>query len=137
MTFSGVVVAGRKLGRQIGFPTANLELIHPYSSLSEGVFAVAVHHDGTNYRGVMNIGKRPTVNNAEFSDKNPINDTSIEVHILDFNKQIYGHTLEIEPLEFIRKEKKFNNLEELKAQIFRDVEFARGTSSEKLFDVRI
>ncbi|HZG70863.1 MAG TPA: riboflavin kinase [Chondromyces sp.] len=135
MNFSGVVVDGRKLGRQIGFPTANLERIHPHSSFSEGAFAVSVRYDGINYLGVMNIGKRPTVNNVQFANQNLINETTIEVHILDFDKQIYGHTLEIKPLEFIRKEKTFNNLGELKAQILKDIEFTRGAFSEMLHGI--
>lgn len=127
MMFSGVVVSGKKIGRQIGFPTANLEHIKPDTSLTKGVFAVEVHHDGTSYSGVMNIGKRPTVEKAG----NQINNTTIEVHILDFNNQIYGDKLQIKIFKFIRTEKKFNNLEELKAQILKDIETAREILQKK------
>jgi riboflavin kinase len=125
MFYNGVVVHGRKLGRQIGFPTANMEPVTQFSNLRNGVYSVEVLHNGEKYLGVMNIGKRPTVDKAVFN-------LTVEVHILDFNKQIYGQSLEIKPLSFIRNEKEYKNLEELKTQILVDIQCARKTISERV-----
>lgn len=117
-TAEGRVVAGQKLGRQLGFPTANLD-INFYKLLPLGVYAVDVQLGRRTYRGVCNIGFRPTVN--------PI--TSIlpltEVHILDFNQSIYGRRLRITFLGKIRNEMKFDSLDALKAQLAQDKQAAR------------
>lgn len=128
MIYTGIVVYGRKLGRQIGFPTANLEPVTQFSSLFNGVYSVEVLHNGEKYLGVMNIGKRPTVDKTFFN-------LTVEVHILDFNKQIYGQSLEIKPLSFIRKEKEFKDLGELKTQILNDTQYARETMIEKMSNI--
>lgn len=131
MTYTVIVVHGRKLGRKIGFPTANLEPTTQFSSLRKGVYAVFVQYNRRKYMGVMNIGKRPTVKKIDNLEMQTFDSITVEVNILDFDKQIYGQTLEIEPLSFIREEKKFNSLEELKKQISRDVQFAKITFSER------
>ena len=111
---SGEVIKGAQLGRTIGFPTANIiypELIPiPY-----GAYAVELKLDSQNYKGVMNFGIKPTVNNKE---KAPL----AEVHILDFSQDIYGKNITIKIKDFIRKEQKFSSLEELKKQIKKDIQ---------------
>lgn len=117
-TAEGRVIAGHKLGRKLGFPTANLD-INFYKLLPLGVYAVDVQLGHRTYRGVCNIGFRPTVN--------PI--TSIipltEVHILDFNQSIYGRRLKISFRHKIRGEMKFDSLDALKAQLAQDKQAAR------------
>lgn len=109
---SGKVIKGDQIGRTIGFPTANIKVQDLYKIIPEkGVYAVKVQiHDKIKY-GLMNIGTRPTINAQELR---------LEVHILDFNEDIYGEKIQIQFLEKIRDEKKFNNLDELKAQIEKD-----------------
>ena len=110
----GTVVKGRQLGRKIGFPTANLALDEPLKLLpSNGVYSVEVVYDGKNYRGICNIGNNPTV--AEGLER------TIEVNILDFDREIYCEKLEIIFKKKIRDEKKFISLDELSAQIKADV----------------
>ncbi|MDR1678214.1 MAG: bifunctional riboflavin kinase/FAD synthetase [Prevotellaceae bacterium] len=109
---NGKVVDGEKLGREIGFPTANLN-IDPQKLLPEaGVYAVWVRVNGKVYKGMLNIGCRPTVNRT--------NRTTVEVHILDFIGEIYGEMLEIDFVRKIRNEQKFNSMEELTVQLEKD-----------------
>ena len=120
----GRVVRGNELGRQIGFPTANLDLHHELHP-PPGVYACRVHRtpeDGgrTTHDGVCNIGYRPTVSAGR--PEAPL----VEVHLLDFDGDLYGERLELEFVERLRAEKKFANLGELRAQIGRDVESARS-----------
>lgn len=111
--FSGVVKEGNKLGRTINFPTANLELIDNYKILPKnGVYAVKVFWKDSCYRGMMNIGNKPTVSEG---DKQ-----SIEVNIFDFNEEIYGELLKIEVVRHLRSESKFAGVEGLKAQLEKD-----------------
>jgi riboflavin kinase/FMN adenylyltransferase len=122
MTFTGLVVHGRKLGRTINFPTANLDFINSMISMPKGVYAVSVHHKDEQYLGIMNVGNCPTIKELKLSKRT---DLSIEVHILDFDQDIYGDYLKIETITFLRVEKKFNSLEELKKQISIDAQMAR------------
>lgn len=135
MPYTSIVVHGRKLGREIGFPTANLEPTSQFFNLEKGVYTVLVQHEFNKYIGVMNIGQRPTVSMSNIQTrgflKQPYEGMTIEVHILNFHKEIYGHSLEIEPLSYIRDEKKFNSLEELKIKISRDIQIARETFSAR------
>lgn len=111
-TISGVVVKGNQLGRTIGFPTANLspgKSIQP--ELPHGVFLVEVSLGQDRFYGLCNIGNRPTIGGME---------RITEVHILNFSKDIYGSSIRIEILAFIRKEKKFRDLGQLSAQINKD-----------------
>ena len=111
----GTVVDGYKVGRKIGFPTANLRVDFPNKLIpSVGVYAVFVHVNGQKYKGMLNIGHRPTINNG--------NDLSIEVHILDFQGDIYHQKMRIEFIEFLRPEMKFNSVDELVLQIQKDKE---------------
>lgn len=108
----GVVVAGNRLGRTIGFPTANMQLYEPLKLVPmNGVYAVEVEVCGETYRGMCNIGLRPTVDGKV---------RTIETHILDFDQEIYGLPLRIRFGRRIRDERKFDSLEALRLQLERD-----------------
>ena len=114
-TFNGKVVYGQQLGTQLGVPTANLWL--PKNKLPiAGVYIVKVEAEGNIYDGIANMGTRPTVDG-----QNPV----LEVHILDYSGSLYGKKITVEFLEKVRDEKKFNGLDELKEQIFKDISTAR------------
>ena len=107
---TGEVVEGNKLGRTIGFPTANIETDSSYKLVpGVGVYAVEVMVNGVLHGGMLNIGFRPTVNK--------ILKQTVEVHIFGFNADIYGNKITLYFLEKIRDEVKFNGLEELKNQL--------------------
>lgn len=113
-TVIGEVVTGRKLGRNLGFPTANITP-SPWKLLPpNGVYYTKTKIDGIMYKCVTNVGKKPTVNN----DGN----VNIETCILGYSGDLYGKTLEIEFYKFVRSEMKFDSLEELKNQINIDVQ---------------
>ncbi len=107
----GKVIKGKGRGRDLGYPTANIEVSSLKLLPPSGVYAVWVVINGKKFKGALNIGKRPTFEEGE---------TAIEVHIFDFNKNIYGETLKIEFIKHIREEKKFSSVEELKNQIKKD-----------------
>jgi riboflavin kinase/FMN adenylyltransferase len=108
----GVVVAGNRLGRTIGFPTANMQLYEPLKLVPmNGVYAVEVEVCGETYRGMCNIGFRPTVDGKV---------RTIETHILDFDQEIYGLPLWLSFLRRIRDERKFDSLEALRRQLEQD-----------------
>lgn len=120
--FEGMVIEGNKLGRTIGFPTANLHISSEEKLIpGNGVYAVRVNVSGEgsagsevssiSYKGMMNIGLRPTVDGKK---------RVIEVNIFDFNEDIYGQTLQVHVQQYIRGEVKFNGLEELKSQLHKD-----------------
>ena len=111
----GTVVSGYQVGRKIGFPTANLRVDFPYKLIpSIGVYAVRVQVAGQQWKGMLSIGYRPTINNG--------NDLSIEVHILDFQGDIYNQKMRLEFIEFLRPEVKFDSVDELIAQMHKDKE---------------
>jgi riboflavin kinase/FMN adenylyltransferase len=114
---NGKVVHGDKMGRQLGFPTANIAL-HDSRKLipAQGVYAVKVTVAGKEWKGALNIGTRPTFNGSELR---------IEVYILDFNEEIYGAEIHVSFIEFIRADKKFDSVEALVVQITDDVAKAR------------
>lgn len=115
-SFVGRVMNGFKIGRTIGFPTANLycedleKIILPF-----GVYAVQVYWNNNAYKGMMNIGTRPTLNNGFH--------TSMEVHIIDFDEDIYNQNIKVEFIQKIRDEKKFDGLDELIEQLRKDKQF--------------
>ena len=130
--FSGQVMEGRRLGRTIGFPTANLQVGSPDKLIpGDGVYAVEVEivdagsvsltapgtgaspFGGFRWKGMMNIGMRPTVDGRE---------RTIEVNIFDFNEDLYGRELRVFVNKYLRGEEKFNGLDALKAQLARDKE---------------
>ncbi|MBN6185782.1 bifunctional riboflavin kinase/FAD synthetase [Aneurinibacillus sp. BA2021] len=114
----GTVVHGEKRGRTIGFPTANLQLDAPYLVPRNGVYGVRATLDGKTYYGVMNVGIKPTFENER-------KEKSLEAHLLDFSGDIYGKSLDVEFLFFIREEQKFAGVEALIAQIQADVSTAK------------
>ena len=116
-TLRGVVVAGNRLGRTIGFPTANMKLYEPLKLVpGRGVYAVEAEVLGKKYRGMTNIGLRPTVGGSF---------TTIETHILDFDEDIYGLPLRITFLRRLRDEVHFPSLEALKDQLEKDRDCCR------------
>lgn len=114
------VVRGNKIGRTIGFPTANLELPKEYRLINNaGVYTCLVDYNGMTYKAMANIGKRPTIGDRD-------NDNFIiEVNIFDFDQDIYGQHITVRFLDRIRDEVKFTGLEALKAQLNQDREKAK------------
>ncbi len=118
----GRVVPGDQRGRRIGFPTANLETNPAVVVPHAGVYAVRLCWDGTVHQGVVNIGKRPTFGGTEFV---------VEAHVLDFSGDLYGRQLEVDFIERLRAERKFDGVDSLVAAIENDVNHARGILSER------
>ena len=117
---TGIVIEGKKLGRELGFPTLNIQVNNDHKILpKDGVYAVQVLIDEKNFRGMMNIGQNPTVKNSGDQEK------KLEVHIFDFDKEIYGTEVKMFFHKFIRDEKTFSNLEELKSQLIKDEKSVR------------
>lgn len=110
----GEVIHARKIGRTIGFPTANLKAEDKLIIPKNGIYAVKVYIENKVYYGATNIGYNPTVNGKVLS---------IETNIIDFDEEIYGEIIKVEFLDRIRDEKKFNSLDELKSQLSKDVNF--------------
>ena len=109
----GVVVAGNRLGRTLGFPTANMQLYEPLKLIpGNGVYFVKVETMEHEYYGMCNVGCRPTIASS--------NARTIETHIFDFDEDIYGLDLKITFVKRIREEVKFDSLEALKQQLERD-----------------
>lgn len=114
-SFKGLVMDGDKRGRTIGFPTANLEPTTSYLLPKQGVYAVRVKVAGVFYYGMANLGYVPTF---KLERKEP----KVEVYIFDFDKNIYGEIIEVQWLDYIREEKKFSGIEEIKQQLKADEE---------------
>lgn len=113
-TWTGHVVHGHAVGRQLGFPTANLEALSSEKQLpARGAYAVLIDHQPS----ILNIGCRPTINNGY--------DTSIEAHLLDFEGNLYGRTLTVSFIARLREEQRFTNEEELAHQLQHDKETAK------------
>ena len=113
---SGRVRHGDKRGRTIGFPTLNMRLLN-HIAPAKGVYAVKVHGlEKSPLDGVANLGTRPTVQGTE---------NRLETHLFDFNKDVYGKTVCVELVKFIREEKKFDSFDDLKEQILIDAEQAK------------
>lgn len=108
------VIKGRQIGRTIGFKTANLKMPEKMINIPDGVYAVEVEVLGKKHMGIANFGSNPTV--TDDSQK------LLEVHIIDFNQDIYGELVKVSFLVKIRNEKKFQSLTELKTQIEKDIE---------------
>ena len=120
-TILGTVKAGEKLGRKLGFPTANLSA-HSEQFPPDGVYAAEARLAGALYRGVANLGYRPTVSAGK-------PERLLELHLFDLNKDIYGEEVEVRFLRYLRPEQKFENVDALAAQIARDVAEARAALS--------
>ena len=114
----GIVIKGDQIGRKINFPTANIFIEEKYKLIpSEGAYAVKVLVKDSQFNGMLNIGHRPTL---------PGKDFSIEVHILDFNEEIYGQTIQVNLIKRIRDEIRFENLASLEAQLKKDREIVKS-----------
>jgi riboflavin kinase/FMN adenylyltransferase len=111
----GEIVAGKKLGRELGFPTANI-VPDPSSRLKHGIYAVTITVDGVTYGGVASFGRRPT-----FDDGPAL----LEIHLFDFDGDLYGKMAEVAFADFIRGEEKFDSAGALVAQMHRDAARAR------------
>jgi riboflavin kinase/FMN adenylyltransferase len=116
-TVLGTVTKGNHLGRQLGFPTANLRT-HNEQFPPNGVYAVRAWHKASEYGGVVNIGIRPTLEQTT-------GERILEIHLFDFDQEIYEDEVEVSFLEYLRPEKKFDGLTQLKEQIGRDAAVAR------------
>lgn len=123
-SITGQVVNGNHLGKQMGYPTANLLIEDPNKLIpAMGVYASRVHYHGEVYMGMTNIGMRPTIN---------ANKLTFETNIFDFSKDIYGESLTVELIKRIRNEKKFGSLEILKNQLAIDKEKSYSVLSEEV-----
>ncbi|CQR71538.1 Riboflavin biosynthesis protein RibF [Sporomusa ovata DSM 2662] len=117
ITMSGKISKGDQRGRKLGFPTANLAIVQGLLVPSDGVYAVYVYDEaGAKYNGVANVGNNPTFTRQTHR---------IEVHILNFDRVIYGQQLKIQFIDRIRGEIAFTNVRQLKEQMQSDIEFAR------------
>ncbi|HZL77984.1 MAG TPA: riboflavin kinase, partial [Candidatus Limnocylindrales bacterium] len=114
----GEVVAGDQIGRQLGFPTANLKAANP-ALPPNAVYAACTRLKGQFYRAALNIGMRPTVVSAQPQLR-------VEAHLLDFSGELYGLELELEVGAKLREERRFNSSGELREQIARDVAMVRS-----------
>ena len=115
---AGVVVGGQKLGRELGYPTANLALISRQVVPADGIYAVRdILDDGRVLGGACSIGNRPTVEGAGYS---------VETYLLDFSEDIYGREMELRFVERLRGEEKYDSLDALKAQMALDVTKTRA-----------
>jgi riboflavin kinase/FMN adenylyltransferase len=113
---SGQVVKGQQIGRSIGFPTANIQVVDKYKLLPrDGAYAVYAHVEAIRYKAILNIGDRPTVDGKK---------KTIEAHLIDFDGDVYGQELSIHFQEFLREEERFENLDALKNQLVMDRERA-------------
>ncbi len=122
-TISGKVLEGDKKAREIGFKTANLK-INNFCNIKNGVYLVSIkfgRNQNRNYFGIANFGTKPTFNN---------NNTLLEVHIFNFNREIYNKRIYVSFFKFIRAEKKFETVEKLKDQIIKDI---NQVKNDKLF----
>ena len=114
---NGTVMAGMRNGQKIDFPTANLKLEYEYVYPKSGVYVGYGVVYGTTYKAIINVGTHPTIN--------PLASPIIEVHLIDFNDNLYGKNIFVDFIQYIRDEKRFDSLEDLKAQLNRDKQKAK------------
>ncbi|MEP2026049.1 MAG: bifunctional riboflavin kinase/FAD synthetase [Reichenbachiella sp.] len=111
-SLTGQVVKGKRIGTKLGFPTANVQVKEDFKLIpKDGAYIVQVKTGGKWHKAMLNIGIRPTVGGLH---------RVIETHIFDFNEQIYDQTIQINFVKYLREEKKFDSLEDLKAQLQKD-----------------
>ncbi|SDS28539.1 bifunctional riboflavin kinase/FAD synthetase [Gramella sp. MAR_2010_147] len=116
-TLNGTIVKGRGIGKDLGFPTANLEIAEDYKLIPKnGVYVVQTRIDGVDVRGMMNIGTNPTVGGKE---------KTIESYFFDLDQDLYGKEIELELLVRIRDEKKFSSVDDLKIAMRQDQAFSK------------
>ena len=113
MIYCGTIVQGLQLGRTFGYPTANVALDTPKSIPANGVYAVKVGLNKQIYNGMLYVGTRPTLKMSE---------TTIEIHLFDFNEQVYNAHITFEIVEKVREERTFQSTEQLVNQIHQDYE---------------
>jgi riboflavin kinase/FMN adenylyltransferase len=112
-TLTGTVVKGQQIGTRIGFPTANVQVVSTHKLIPpDGIYAVYVRHQKERYKGMLYIGRRPTIEDE--------NARSIEVNIFSFNKNIYGDKITLELVSFVREDVRFDSLDQLKTQLAED-----------------
>ncbi|HNY62216.1 MAG TPA: riboflavin kinase [Bacteroidales bacterium] len=109
--FSGIVIHGLKRGKEFGFPTANILLDQTDATIEPGVYATELTLDNEKHQGMLYVGTRPTLN---------LSKRSVEIHIFNFNRSIYGIQIQFYVLKKIRGDQRFNSIEELIAQIEND-----------------
>ncbi len=112
----GTVVHGKALGRTVGMPTINLETKEDISKIPSGVYASSTRLRGKQYQGLTSVGLRPTVDASM--------ERTIETYLLNFSDEVYGETVEIELQAFIRDIRKFENIEQVKEQVEKDIKTA-------------
>jgi riboflavin kinase/FMN adenylyltransferase len=127
-SLSGQVVSGDKRGRDLGFPTANLDLKPEQALPSDGVYATITHTDDNLLPSVTNIGVRPTFGGSK---------RLVETYILDFEGELLGQKITIDLVDKLRDEERFDTAEKLKAQMIKDVEQARQILKERLKQTRV
>lgn len=115
-TISGEIMHGKQLGRTLGFPTANLDWPETKALPPRGVYAALAWIEGECYGAALNIGRHPTV---------PEGAPTLEAHLLDCNRELYGKPMRLELVEFLRGERRFESLDALKAQVATDIRHAR------------
>lgn len=124
-SIKGRIVGGKRLGRQLGYPTANIRMDESIKLIPhDGVYACKVHLLGKNYGGMLNMGGRPTID-GENSEK------SMEVHIFNFQREVYAEEIRVEFIMRTRPEIKFSNIEALKERLRRDEEEVKAILREK------
>lgn len=122
-TLSGIVVAGNKLGRTIGFPTANIQVTPGLTIPANGVYAaIAFLPDGQRRQAIVNIGTRPTVRRGD--------ERTVEAHVIGYSGDLYGQHISIALCHRLRDEKRFNSIEALRAQIEKDRDIAKQFLSD-------
>lgn len=126
-TLNGEVVHGKKIGRTIGFPTANLKYNENFILPKVGVYYTNIKVNNNIYKGITSVGNNPTIEENK--------SLTIETYILDFSKDIYGEQIDVSFIKKIRDEKKFTSLDELKEELEKDKSFAR--SEEYMSSLRI
>ena len=121
---TGEIVHGKEIGRTMGFPTANIKCVYDQIIPKNGAYAVYSEINGKTYRGICNIGSRPTFDNGNIS---------VEVHLIGFSGDIYGTKFTAHFIKRLRDERKFDTAEELKAQLLKDKQNAEEIDMEKLW----
>ena len=122
MIVEGTIVQGKQLGRTIGFPTANIRAEHHEGTGPNGVYAAFLTVDGVRHGCMVNIGHHPTL---------PEGEKTIEAHIFDFDDDLYGKTVKLETVAYLRPENKFASVDALRAQLELDAITARKLLGEK------
>ncbi|MCK4551991.1 MAG: bifunctional riboflavin kinase/FAD synthetase [Tenericutes bacterium] len=119
-SIKGKVIAGRGIGKKLGYPTANIQYT-PYWLPKSGVYYTYVYYKGSRYYAVTNIGNKPTFTNLSIT---------VETYIIDLNENLYDELVQIEFVEYIRQEIKFNEEAELSSQILKDIEYVKKRIKE-------